>query len=107
MAGEPPQLVPMPPALVADQGGQQSQLRRRRRRPQGRGFAEEVADDAGDGYDPTPVERPDPNQPLIEALDRLRAVEPSPAAHQATTAVRARAVKAYEEHSSGWHRPAT
>jgi hypothetical protein len=106
MAYDPATMLPVVPALVSGQGDRQGRLlRRRRTRREGPGFAGELDD--LDDYDPTPVERTDPNQPLIEALDRLRAVEQPAAdpAREATTAVRARAVKAYQDQSSGWHRP--
>jgi hypothetical protein len=106
MAYDPATMLPAIPALVPDQGGRQGRLlRRRRTRREGPGFAPELEE--VEDYDPTPVERPDPNQPLIEAMDRLRAVEQSAAepAREATTAVRVRAVKAYQDHSSGWYRP--
>lgn len=105
MPYDPATMLPVIPGLVPDQGGRQGRLlRRRRTRREGPGFASELIED--EDYAPTPVERPDPNQPLYEALDRLRAIEfPEGAGPEPALAVRAYAVKAYQEHSSGWHRP--
>lgn len=105
MAYDPATMLPAVPALVPDQGGRQGRtLRRRRTRREGPGFAPELEDI--EDYDPTPIERPDPNQPLYEALDRLRAIEfPDGAGPEPAPVVRAHAVKAYHDQSSGWHRP--
>ena len=81
----------MPRALPSlnDESGNRNMYQRRRqddpRRERERSSQE---------YLPTTVEAPDPNQPLYEALDRIRAVE-RPAEIEYLNAIKA--VKAYEQ----------
>jgi hypothetical protein len=85
------QAISMPRSLpsISDQSAGRNPYQRPRRRPE-----ERWAEERGSGdYLPTAIEAPDPNQPLYEALDRIRAVE-RPADEEYLRAIHA--VKAYE-----------
>lgn len=86
-------LVHMPRAMPSlnDESGNRNMYQRRR--PQDSPHERERERPSQD-YLPTPVEAPDPNQPLYEALDRIRAVE-RPAETEYLNAIKA--VKAYEQ----------
>jgi hypothetical protein len=72
--------------------GEQPSTRQRYARRK-KGQAEERFGEEGD-YRPDPQDRPDPTQPLLEALDRIRAVErPSDTAYLAAL----RGMRAYQD----------
>lgn len=98
MPDDRPLAMPTSAPLVGDQGSGRPSYAKRRREGSRSAFATDgESSEAADDYLPTPIEPPDPNQPLYEALDRLRAVE---APVESPTARRARAVKAYQEHTT-------
>ena len=101
MPDDRPLSMPVSAPLVGDQGkGREVYAKRKRKEKERPGFAAEGADDGGedeDEYAPSAIERPDPNQPLYEALDRMRAVEHPP---EPDTGRRAKAVKAYQEQTT-------
>ena len=84
-------VVSMPRAMPSlnDESGNRNMYQRRRQHDSPRERERDSQD-----YLPTTVEAPDPNQPLYEALDRIRAVE-RPADVEYLNAIKA--VKAYEQ----------
>ena len=84
-------MMPHSQPSISDESSGQNLYQRNRRRRTPEPWAEERR--SGD-YLPTPIAAPDPNQPLYEALDRIRAVE-RPADEEYLRAMHA--VKAYEQ----------